>query len=148
MCVHSKSLQLCLTLCDPMDCSLPGSSLQAKYWSELLCPLQGIFPTQGSNLYLLCLLHWQVGFLPLASPGNVYMYLYYVHVCVWLYSYTLFQKRIVDLYNSVMFFTNLSVQFRFSIHVPPVFTNHLAVLLHVVFSCMSTKPSVSPLYKM
>ena len=23
--------------------------------------LQGIFPTQGSNLHLLCLLHWQVG---------------------------------------------------------------------------------------
>ena len=28
--------------------------------------LQGIFPTQGSNPYLLCLLHWQVGSLPLA----------------------------------------------------------------------------------
>ena len=24
--------------------------------------LQGIFPTQGSNLHLLCLLHWQVSF--------------------------------------------------------------------------------------
>ena len=32
--VHAKSLQLCWTLCDPMDCSLPSSSvhgiLQAK----------------------------------------------------------------------------------------------------------------------
>ena len=26
---------------------------------------QGIFPTQGSNLCLLCLLHWQAGSLPL-----------------------------------------------------------------------------------
>ena len=26
-CFHAKSLQLCLTLCDPMDCSLPGSSV-------------------------------------------------------------------------------------------------------------------------
>ena len=109
--------------------------------------LQGIFPTQGLNLYLLCLLHWQVGSLPLASPGNVYMYLYYVHVSVWLYSYALFQKCIFDLYNYVIFFTNLSVQFWFSIHVPPVFTNHLAVLLLIIFSCMSTKPSVSLLYK-
>ena len=25
--VHAKSLQSCLTLCDPMDCNLPGSSL-------------------------------------------------------------------------------------------------------------------------
>ena len=29
--------------------------------------LQGTFPTQGSNP---CLLHWQVGSLPLASPGK------------------------------------------------------------------------------
>ena len=32
--------------------------------------LQGIFPTQGSNLSLLCLPHWQVGSLPLAPPGK------------------------------------------------------------------------------
>ena len=30
--------------------------------------LQGIFLTQGLNLSLLCLLHWQVGSLPLAPP--------------------------------------------------------------------------------
>ena len=32
--------------------------------------LQGIFPTQGANLCLLCLLQWQVGSLPLAAPGK------------------------------------------------------------------------------
>ena len=26
-CVHAKSLQLCPTLCNPMDCSLPGPSV-------------------------------------------------------------------------------------------------------------------------
>ena len=31
-------------------------------------PLQGIFPTQGLNLHLLCLL--QVGSFPLAPPGK------------------------------------------------------------------------------
>ena len=44
--------QSCLTLCDRMDCSLPGSSVhgipQASIRSNSL--LQGIFPTQGSNL--------------------------------------------------------------------------------------------------
>ena len=30
--------------------------------------LQGIFPTQGSNMRLLCLLHWQPGSLPLVPP--------------------------------------------------------------------------------
>ena len=32
--------------------------------------LQGIFPTQGSNQCLLCLLHWQTGSLPLPPPGK------------------------------------------------------------------------------
>ena len=32
--------------------------------------LQRIFLTQGLNLHLLCLLHWQADSLPLAPPGN------------------------------------------------------------------------------
>ena len=32
--------------------------------------LQGIFPTQGSNPHLLCLLPWQAGSLSLAPPGK------------------------------------------------------------------------------
>ena len=32
--------------------------------------LQGIFPTQESNLCLLRLLHWQAGSLPLAPPAE------------------------------------------------------------------------------
>ena len=36
--------QLCLTLCDPMDCSLPGSSVHGD---SLPCPYPGGFPTQG-----------------------------------------------------------------------------------------------------
>ena len=32
--------------------------------------LQGIFPSQGSNPHLFCLLHWEVGSLPLAPPGK------------------------------------------------------------------------------
>ena len=65
--------QLCLTLCDSMDCSPPG----------LLCPwdspgkntgvrccflLQGIFPTQGSNLVLFiagrCFTIWATKAIP------------------------------------------------------------------------------------
>ena len=49
--------QSCLTLCNPMDCSLPGSSVlgvsRQEYWSGLPFILQGIFPTQGSNAHLL-----------------------------------------------------------------------------------------------
>ena len=38
--------------------------------------LQGIFPTQGLSSYLLCLLHWQTGSLPLASPGKPFVTLH------------------------------------------------------------------------
>ena len=42
MMVCAKSLQLCPTLCDPVDCSLPGSSvhgiLQAKIWEWVAIP--------------------------------------------------------------------------------------------------------------
>ena len=46
--------QLCLILCDPMDYSLPGSSVhgisQARIPEWLAIPFsRGIFPTQGSN---------------------------------------------------------------------------------------------------
>ena len=40
------------------------------YWSGLPTLLQGIFPTQGSNPPLLCLLHWQARSLTLVPPGK------------------------------------------------------------------------------
>ena len=47
-------------ICDYVDCSHQASlSLgfpRQEYWNFLL---QGIFPTQGSNQYLLCLLHYR-----------------------------------------------------------------------------------------
>ena len=32
----AKSLQSCPTLCDPMDCSLPGSSIHGIFWATVL----------------------------------------------------------------------------------------------------------------
>ena len=69
----AQSLWWWPTLCDPMDCCPPGSSvheiLQARIL-EWVALLQGIFPTQGLNLRLLRLLHWQASALPLAPPGK------------------------------------------------------------------------------
>ena len=60
----AQLIQSCLTLCNPMDCSRPGSSvqgiLQTKYWSGLPCPPPGDLPNQRWNLNLSNLLHWQV----------------------------------------------------------------------------------------
>ena len=66
-------------------CSVASNSLwpHGLQLARLLCPwsfphrniragclylLQAIFPTQGSNLSLLCLLHWQADSLPLHHP--------------------------------------------------------------------------------
>ena len=71
VCVWAQS---CPTLCDPKDCSLPGSSihevLQARILEQVAVSFSRIFPTQRSNLSLLHLLHWQAGSLPLAPPGK------------------------------------------------------------------------------
>ena len=85
---------VCLTLCDPMDCSPPGSSihgiLQARIleWVAIFL-VQGIFPTQGSNPSLphcrqmLCWLSYQ------GSSNNIvqehsssYSYIFFVNLTV------------------------------------------------------------------
>ena len=52
-CKTCYSLQLCLTLCDSMDCGPPGSSvhgiLQARILEWVARPSQRIFPTLESN---------------------------------------------------------------------------------------------------
>ena len=53
MCMHAKSPQSCLTLCDPMDvaCQAPlslGFSRQ-EYWSGLPCPPPGHLPDPGTE---------------------------------------------------------------------------------------------------
>ena len=74
-CMKAKMLQLCLTLCDPRDCSLPGSYVP---WispgknTGVGCHFlfQEIFWTQGLNP---CPLHWQVDSLPLSHLGSLYI---------------------------------------------------------------------------
>ena len=50
-CMQANSLQLCLTLCNPTDCSTAGSSVHGiprqQYWNELPCPLPGDLPDPG-----------------------------------------------------------------------------------------------------
>ena len=61
--MRAKSLQLCPTLCDPKDCSPPGSSVYGGSPGKntgVGCHvlLQEIFPIQELNPSLLDLLHW------------------------------------------------------------------------------------------
>ena len=91
--------QLSPTLCDPMDCSLPGSSVHGNLlarileWVAISLPKEYSQPkdplTQGLYLSLLHLLHWQVNSLPLAPSGKTiwqvqtYVYLWLLNVDVW-----------------------------------------------------------------
>ena len=54
-----------------MECCLPASSAHGIL-QGVGChsPLQGIFPTQGLNWHLLCLLQWQVGSFNTEPPGK------------------------------------------------------------------------------
>ena len=70
------------TLCDPLDYSSPAPLFmefsRKEYWSGLPFHTPGIFLTQGLNLHVLHLLHWQVDSLLLVPP------LYYTNKdCVW-----------------------------------------------------------------
>ena len=52
-CMYANSLQSRLTLCDPMDSSLTGSSVHGiiwqEYWSGLPCPPPGDLPHPGTE---------------------------------------------------------------------------------------------------
>ena len=45
---ESEVAQLCLTLCDPMDCSLPGSSIRGIFQARIL-EWVAIFYSRGSS---------------------------------------------------------------------------------------------------
>ena len=71
--------QLCPTLCNPMDCNLPGPSVHGILQARILewvpiAFLQRVFPTQESNLCLLQLLHCRRFFTaePLGKPRYVF----------------------------------------------------------------------------
>ena len=72
LCCCCSVAKSCPTLCDPMDCSPLGTSVHGI--SQAKDPgvgfhflLQGIFPTLGLNLRLLC---WQADSLPLSHLGS------------------------------------------------------------------------------
>ena len=91
LCMCAKSLQSCLTLCDPMDHSLPGSSvhgiLQARIlqWVAIPTSRGSLRPrdwTRISYIYL----HWQAGFLPLVQPGKPVIPLTYLQFTMKFYA--------------------------------------------------------------
>ena len=76
--IVSEVAQPCPTLCDPMDCSLPGSSTHGIFQARMLEWVgisfsRGIFPTQGLNP---CLLHYRQTLYHLSHQGSPTQILY------------------------------------------------------------------------
>ena len=78
ICIHTsmraKSLQLCSTLCDPMDCSLPGSSvhglLQAGMLEWVAMPsYRGTFQPRD-RIHVFCSYCIAGGFFTAKPPGK------------------------------------------------------------------------------
>ena len=74
-CMHTMSLQSCPSFWDPMNCSLPGSSvhgiLQARILERVAIPFSKE-SSQSRNRTCVSynLLHWQVSSLPLSHHGS------------------------------------------------------------------------------
>ena len=90
VCVYAKLLQSCLTLCDPMDCSPPGSSdhgiLQVRIleWVAMLSSRAPSWP--GIEPVSLALSPaWQANSLPLSHQGSP-------SICVFLYIIQCWQR--------------------------------------------------------
>ena len=72
--VHAKSLQLCPTLCDPMDCNLPGSSVHRILQAKILERV-AIAPSRGSSqprdqMHVSCTSCIAGGFFTTEPPGK------------------------------------------------------------------------------
>ena len=93
-------LQTCPTLCDPVDCSPPGSSVHGipqvriLEWVALLssrgllCSPRGDHPNPGIKLMSLCLLHCRWILYPLSYLISPYM--------IWDHFYKLYSSHLQD----------------------------------------------------
>ena len=77
VCVLGKVLQLCPTLCDPMDCVAHQASLsmgfsRQEYWSGLQYPAPGDFPDPGLKPVAPAAPTLQTGSLLISHWGNTH----------------------------------------------------------------------------
>ena len=67
----AKSLQLCLTLCDPMDCNLPGSSVHGIFQARVLEWGAIAFSEVALYLWFISSLHYCLSPPCNSSPANI-----------------------------------------------------------------------------
>ena len=78
--------QLCPTLCDPTDCSPPGSCLhgilQQEYCSGLPFPSPGDLPDPGIEPTSLMSPEWVGRFFTTETQPPNYFHIYFIIVCI------------------------------------------------------------------
>ena len=95
--VRAKSLQSCLTLCSPTDCSPPGSPVHGDSPGKNTGVGWGDLPDPGIEPFPL----WQAGSLPLAPPGKPNSppaLSFFYSICFWLTS-------VLSVSNSWLFYS-------------------------------------------
>ena len=112
-CVCAKLLQSCLTFATlwtvacqgPLSVDSPGKNIDMGCHTLL----QGIFPSQGSYLHLLCLLQWQVGSFPLVPPEKPedFFVLSCWVICNSLQPHRLWHPSLHNPWNSLYYLLNM-----------------------------------------
>ena len=109
VCVRAQS---CPTLCDPLtivhQAPLSMRFSRQDYWNGLPFLLQGIFLTQGLNLHLPRILHWQADSSPLSHLGSSYTH---THTHTHTYTYTH-----IYIYNIYGISSNRYMEISYSYH--------------------------------
>ena len=126
-----KSLQLCLTLWDPVDCSLPGCCVMGfskqEYWSGLPCLPPGDLPSPGTEL---------------KPPGSPALQVVLTTSSTW--------EAHVPTYQPALHLSNpppsLTQPFSLSVSplLPPSFIFSFPFFLHFLFSLSLPLPSSHP----
>ena len=86
MCINVCCARSCPTLCDPVDCSPPGSSVHEasgqEYWSGLPFPSPGDLPYSGIEPVSPMFPAMAGGFFTTEPPGKSLKYKYLLYICV------------------------------------------------------------------
>ena len=139
--MHAKSLQSCLTLCNPMHCSPPGSSVHGILQAIVLKWVV-VYSSRGSSwprdqTHICCLfLYWQEDALPLVPPGKPVRY--FVVVVVQLLSHvSFFQTPWTAACQASLSFTMSQSLLKLMFFESVIPSNHLVL-------CCALLPSIFP----
>ena len=106
--MHAKSLQYCLILCDPIDCSPSGSSvhgiLQVRILKYVAMPSSGVLPDPGIKLasltsstlagrFFTTSATWEAQILYIYIIYNIYISHVCIHVYIAIYIHTHINRR-------------------------------------------------------